>query len=190
MIDTLGLQMEAKLGKGLQDEGMNSLKSALLEVIHLFKESEKIEGAAKTLVATIESFQLSQLRLDQDKTLIIPLPFPFLDQGYLLIDQKQEQETEDHKRKKQLHFSLHLALSGLGNIQIEFVQTEEGLWMRFNCDSQEKADFVGQFSDDLRQQLADTPLQGLSFSGTAKAPDTDLVRRLVPTGKSFLDTKA
>ena len=190
MIDTLGLQMEAKLGKGLQDEGMNSLKSALLEVIHLFKESEKIEGAAKTLVATIESFQLSQLRLDQDKTLIIPLPFPFLDQGYLLIDQKQEQETEDHKRKKQLHFSLHLALSGLGNIQIEFVQTEEGLWMRFNCDSQEKADFVGQFSDDLKQQLADTPLQGLSFSGTAKAPDTDLVRRLVPAGKSFLDTKA
>lgn len=190
MIDTLGLQMEAKLGKGLKDEGTSSLKSALLEVIHLFKESERIEGTAKTLLSTIESFQLSQLRLDQDKTVIIPLPFPFLDQGYLLIDQKQEQETEDHKRKKQLHFSLHLALSGLGNIQIEFVQTDEGLWMRFNCDSQEKADFVGQFSDDLRQQLADPPLQGLSFSGTANAPDSDLVRRLVPAGKSFLDTKA
>jgi hypothetical protein len=190
MIDTLGLQMEAKLGKGLKDEGTSSLKSALLEVIHLFKESEKTEGTAKTLLATIESFQLSQLRLDQDKTLIIPLPFPFLDQGYLLIDQKQEQETEDHKRKKQLHFSLHLALSGLGNIQIEFIQTDEGLWMRFNCDSQEKADFVGQFSDDLRQQLTDTPIQGLSFSGTANAPNTDLVRMLVPAGKSFLDTKA
>ena len=88
-----------------------------------------------------------------------------------------------------MHFSLHLALSGLGNIQIEFVQTDEGLWMRFNCDSQEKADFVSQFSDDLKQQLADTPLQGLSFSGTANAPITDLVRRLVPAGKSFLDTK-
>jgi len=190
MIDTLGLQMEAKLGRGLKDEGTTSLKSALLEVIHLFKESEKSEGTAKNLLATIESFQLSQLRLDQDKNLIIPLPFPFLDQGYLLIDQKQEQETEDHKRKKQLHFSLHLALSGLGNIQIEFVQTDEGLWMRFNCDSQEKADFVRQFSDDLRQQLADTPIQGLSFSGTANAPGTDLVRLLAPTGKSFLDTKA
>ena len=189
MIETLGLQMEAKLGKGLIDEGTSSLKSALLEVLHLFGKSEKTEEAGKTLLATIESFQLSQLRLDQDKTLIIPLPFPFLEQGYLLIDQKQEQETEDHKRKKQLHFSLHLALSGLGNIQIEFVQTDEGLWMRFNCDSQEKADFVSQFSDDLKQQLADTPLQGLSFSGTANAPITDLVRRLVPAGKSFLDTK-
>jgi len=189
MIDTLGLQMEAKLGKGLTDEGTSSLKSALLEVIHLFGESETTKEAGKTLLSTIESFQLSQLRLDQDKTLIIPLPFPFLEQGYLLIDQKQDQETEDHKRKKQLHFSLHLALSGLGNIQIEFVQTDDGLWMRFNCDSQEKADFVGQFSDDLRQQLADTPLHGLSFSGTANAPGTDLVRLLAPAGKSFLDTK-
>ena len=190
MIDTLGLQMEAKLGKGLTDEGTSSLKSALLEVIHLFGESETTKEAGKTLLSTIESFQLSQLRLDQDKTLIIPLPFPFLEQGYLLIDQKQDQETEDHKRKKQLHFSLHLALSGLGNIQIEFVQTDDGFWMRFNCDSQEKADFVGQFSDDLKQQLADTPLQGISFSGTANAPGTDLVRMLVPAGKSFLDTKA
>jgi hypothetical protein len=189
MIDTLGLQMEAKLGKGQKDEGTGSLKSALLEVIHHSGESEKTEGAAKNLLATIESFQLSQLRLDQDKTLIIPLPFPFLDQGYLLIDQKQGQETEKQEGEKQLHFSLHLALSELGNIQIEFFQTIEGLWMRFNCDSQEKADFVKQFSDDLRQQLAEAPLQGLSFSGTANAPDTNLVRMLVPAGKSFLDTK-
>ncbi len=189
MIDTLGLQMEARFGKGLKGEETGSLKAALLEVIHLFGESEKTKEAGKTLLSTIESFQLSQLRLDQDKTLIIPLPFPFLEQGYLLIDQKQDQETEDHTRKKQLHFSLHLALSGLGNIQIEFVQTDDGLWMRFNCDSQEKADFVGQFSDDLKQQLADTPLQGLSFSGKANAPGTDLVRLLAPAGKSFLDTK-
>lgn len=189
MADTLGLQLEAKLGRGLKDEGTGSLKSALLELVHLFKDTEKIGETSKSLLSTIESFQLSQLRLDQDKTLILPLPFPFLDQGYLLIDQKQGQETEDHEMKKQLHFSLHLALSGLGDINIEFLQTDDGLWMRFNCDSQEKADFVSQFSDDLKQQLADLPLQGLSFSGTAKGPDTDLIRLLVPEGQSLLNTK-
>ncbi|MBU3984181.1 MAG: hypothetical protein KJ985_12095 [Proteobacteria bacterium] len=61
--------------------------------------------------------------------------------------------------------------------------------MRFNCDSQEKADFVSQFSDDLKQQLTEMPLQGLSFSGTANAPNTDLVRLLMPAGQSLLNTK-
>ncbi len=189
MIDSLGLQMEAKLHTGLKGEGTTTLKSALLEIMHLFGESEKIGEASKTPLSTIESFQLSQLRLAQENTIILPLPFPFLDQGYLLIDQKQEQETEDQQKSKQLHFSLHLALTGLGNLQIEFLQTDDGLWMRFNCDSQEKADFVSQFSDDLKQQLTDVPLQGLSFSGTANAPGTDLIRLLVPAGQSLLNTK-
>jgi len=189
MIDSLGLQMEANLQTGLKSEGAGTLKSALLEIAHLFGESEKIGEASKSALSTIESFQLSQLRLGQENTIILPLPFPFLDQGYLLIDQKQEQETEGQEKSKQLHFSLHLALTGLGNLQIEFLQTEEGLWMRFNCDSQEKADFVSQFSDDLKQQLTEMPLQGLSFSGTANAPNTDLVRLLMPAGQSLLNTK-
>lgn len=192
IIDTIGMQLEAKLGRGIKDENTGSLKSAILETLHLFEKSEKIGESGKSLLSTIESFQLSQVRLEQDKTLILPLPLPFLDQGYLLIDEKQGQETEDHEQKKQLHFSLHLALTGLGNIQIEFFQTDDGLWMRFNCDSQDKADFVGQFSDDLKQQLAEIPLplQGLSFAGTANAPDTHLIRLLVPAGQSLLDTKA
>ena len=189
MMDTLGLQLEAKLGRGIKDEAATSLKSALLELAHLFQGSEKIAESSKTLLSIIESFQLSQLRLDQDKSFILPLPLPFLDQGYLLIDQKQDQETADQGQKKQLHFSLHLALTGLGALNIEFLQTAEGLWMRFNCDSQEKADFVSQFGDDLRQQLADLPLQGLSFSATANDPVTDLVRMFVPAGQSLLNTK-
>jgi hypothetical protein len=189
MIDTVGLQMEAKLNRGLKEEGGSTLKAALLEIAHLFGESEKIGETAKALLSTIESFQLNQLRLNQDNALILPLPFPFLNQGYLLIDQNQGQETEDQQQNKHVHFSLHLALTGLGNIQIEFLQAEDGLWMRFNCDSQEKADFVSQFSDELRQQLADIPLHSLSFTGTANDPGTDLIRLLVPPGQSLLNTK-
>ncbi|MBW6520882.1 MAG: hypothetical protein K0A99_07705 [Desulfoarculaceae bacterium] len=189
IVDNMGLQLEAKLGRGVIDEGTRSLKSALLEIVHLFKESERIGKTGKALLAAIESFQLSQLRMDQEKAFILPLPFPFLDQGYLLIDQKQDQETEERERKKQLHFSLHLALTGLGDITVEFLQTDDGLWMRFNCDSQEKADFVSQFGDELRQQLADLPLRELFFSGTADAPGADLIRQLVPSGQSLLNTK-
>jgi len=190
MLDGIGLQMEARLGQGAQDARVNSLKSALLEVIQQSGETETIKEAGKDLLSTIESFQLSQLRLESDKTLILPLPFPFLDQGYLLIDQKQEQASEGQEREKQMHFSLHLALTGLGNLQIDFLQADDGVWMRFNCDSQEKADFVAQFSDELKQQLADIPVQGLSFAATANAPGADLIRMLMPAGQSLLNTKA
>jgi hypothetical protein len=191
IIDTIGLQMEAKLGRGIKEDNAGSLKSAILETLHLFENSEQIKESGKTLLSTIESFQLSQVRLEQDKTLILPLPLPWLDQGYLLIDEKQGEEQAEYEQKKQMHFSLHLALTGLGNIQIDFLQADEGLWMRFNCDSADKADFVGQFSDDLKQQLADIPLplQGLSFTATANPPGNDLIRRLVPSGQSLLDTK-
>ncbi|MBU3984180.1 MAG: hypothetical protein KJ985_12090 [Proteobacteria bacterium] len=60
MIDSLGLQMEAKLQTGLKSEGAGTLKSALLEIAHLFGESEKIGEASKSALSTIESFQLSQ----------------------------------------------------------------------------------------------------------------------------------
>ncbi len=191
IIDTIGLQMEAKLGRGIKEDNAGSLKSAILETLHLFENSEQIKEPGKTLLSTIESFQLSQVRLEQDKTLILPLPLPWLDQGYLLIDEKQGEGQEGYEQKKQMHFSLHLALTGLGNILIDFLQADEGLWMRFNCDSAEKADFVGQFSDDLKQQLADIPLplQGLSFAATANSPSNDLIRRLVPSGQSLLNTK-
>jgi hypothetical protein len=189
MLEGIGLQVEAKLGQDLQAESRHSLKSALLEVMQQASESEPIQEAGKSLLSAIESFQLSQLRLEQDKTLILPLPFPFLDQGYLLIDTKQEQNPEAQESRKQMRFSLHLALTGLGNLHIDFLQTDDGLWMRFNCDSQEKAAFVAQFSDDLKEQLADIPLQGLSFAGKANAPVADLIRMLVPTGQSLLNTK-
>ncbi len=189
LLDGIGLQMEARLSQGTQDVRANSLKSALLEVIQQTGE-ETIKEAGKELLSTVESFQLSQLRLDPDKTLILPLPFPFLNQGYLLIDQKQGKESEGREREKQMHFSLHLALTGLGNLQIDFLQADDGVWMRFNCDSQEKADFVAQFSDELKQQLADIPVQGLAFAATATPPGADLIRMLMPAGQSLLNTKA
>lgn len=129
MLEGIGLQVEAKLGQGLQAESRHLLKSALFEVLQQAGESEPIQEAGKSLLTAIESFQLSQLRLEQDKTLILPLPFPFLDQAYLLIDTKQEQNPDAQENRKQMRFSLHLALTGLGNLHIDFLQTDDGLWM-------------------------------------------------------------
>lgn len=190
MIKTLGLHTESRLAAGTLANEPVSLKSALLEVIAKAGDNEDVKEAGKTLVATVEGFQLSQLRLAQDQTLILPLPFPFLDQGYLLIEQPTDQGEEGDQRRNQQNFSLHLALSGLGDLQINFLLTPDGLWMRFNCDSQEKADFVGQYADELKAQLEDIPLQGLSFAATAGNPGAELIKKLMPKGQSLLNTRA
>lgn len=190
LLESVGLQMEARLGRGRPAEHGHSLKSALLEVMRQAGESEAIGEAGKALLGTIEGFQLGQLRLEAEKSLLLPLPFAFLDQGYLLINNQREQEAHPREgRERVLRFSLHLALTGLGNLRVDLFQTDEGLWMRFNCDSREKATFVAQFSDELREQLADLPLQGLSFAATATPPVPELIRMLMPTGQSLLNTK-
>ncbi len=193
MLAGIGLKTEAQFHRGVNNEQtdslVNTLKSALLEIVQRDQGSASLKEIAKTLISTIESYQISQLRLDHDNIQILPLPFSFIDQGFLLIDNKQDQAPGGHEGYRQMHFSLHLAVSGLGNLHIDFLQTEGGLWMRFNCDSQEKADFVAQFSDELKEQLADLPLQGISFAGTASPPGADLVRMLVPAGHSLLNTK-
>jgi hypothetical protein len=194
MLAGIGLMTEAQLHQGVNNEQaaslVNTLKSALLEIVQQDHGSELLKETAKTLISTIESYQISQLRLDHGNIQILPLPFSFIGQGFLLIDNKQDQAPEGHAGDRQMHYSLHLAVSGLGNLHIDFFQTEGGLWMRFNCDSQEKADFVAQFSDELKEQLADLPLQGISFAATASPPGADLVRMLVPAGQFLLNTKA
>lgn len=190
MVERLGLRTESRLSTGQADADSPSLKSALLELISRAGDNEEVKETAKSLVATIEAFQVSQIRLEQDRTQIIPLPFPFLNQGYLLVDEQTEREDGGEQTGGQQRFSLHLALSGLGNLQINFLRTPEGLWMRFNCDSLEKVDFISQYGDELKAQLQDIPLQGLSFAASAGDPGADLIRLLMPSGQSLLNTKA
>ena len=87
-------------------------------------------------------------------------------------------------------FSLHLTVSDLGNLQIDFLRNPEGLFIRFRAGSQEKADFIETFSADLKKAITNIPLVNISFSGDAPDPIQDLVRQLVPEGNSMLDTKA
>ena len=81
-----------------------------------------------------------------------------------------------------------MTVSDLGNLQIDFLQNLEGLFIRFRAGDQEKADFIEQFSTDLKKAITDIPLISLSFSGDAPDPIQDLVRQLVPEGNSMLDT--
>jgi len=80
-------------------------------------------------------------------------------------------------------------LQPLGDIEIVFLQMEEGLYIRFACDSEEKKDFANSQRETLTEMISSTDLLGLSFTDGAGNPANELVQQLAPAGKSMLDTK-
>ncbi|MGB3210534.1 MAG: hypothetical protein WBB19_07485 [Desulforhopalus sp.] len=189
LIDSLGLNLEQLLARGDKNSAVQTLKSALLEIAHSFQTASSIGETTNKILTTLELFQLAQLQVSTGTQLIFPLPLPFIEQGYLIIEQDDTESQTSTQGSGESRFSLHLTVSELGNLQIDFLQNMEGLFIRFRAGSKEKADFIQRFSTDLQKAITDVPLISLSFSGDAPDPIQDLVRQLIPEGKSMLDTK-
>ncbi len=189
LIDNLGLNMEQFLAGGDKNAASHTLKAALLEIAHSFDPASNIAETTHKILSTLELFQLTQLQIGHDTNLILPLPLPFIEQGYLLIEQGDKESKSGNTSQSENRFSLHLTVSELGNLQVDFLKNSEGLFIRFRAGDQEKADFLESFGPELKKAISQIPLISLCFSSDAPDPIHDLVRQLVPAGKSILDTR-
>ncbi len=189
LIDGLGLGLEHMLAKGDKDAAVHTLKAALLEMAHSFSSAEHLAEATQKVLTTLELFQFAQLQPGSTSQFIFPLPLPFVEQGYLIIEQQEEGSKSSGSEAEECRFSLHLTMSDLGNLRINFLHNSEGLFIRFHADSEEKAAFLAAHGEDLKAVITNTPLIGLAFSGDASDPINDLIRSIVPEGSSMLDTK-
>ena len=187
LIDRLGISFESLLARGNGREASQTLKAALLEIAHIFRGAEHVADNTARLLNTLELYQLAQLQLEKDNFLIFPLPIPFLNKGYLLVEDKNKGEADNST--EDTRFSLHLSLTGLGNLRIDILRNPEGLFFRFISDSQEKLDFIHSFHDDLLPQLISTEISGVSFSLEQVDTAADLLKKLLPEGESLVNTK-
>jgi hypothetical protein len=190
LIDRLGLSLERLLAEGNKEAASNTLKAALLELGQSFKGADAVAEHTNRILTTIELFQLAQIHMDEgDRQFLFPLPLPFVEQGFLLIENNGQRGNQGDYAESVIRFSLHLTMSDLGHLRIDFFHIQEGLYVRFHTDSQEKATFVSHFSDELKQAISEVPLLGLTFAGDATDPVGDLMRHIIPEGQSILDTK-
>ena len=187
LVDSLGLNLEHLLARGDKEGATRTLKAALLEALHIFSSAEDLAETTQKLLTTLELFQLVQSQ-NSPNQLVIPLPLPFVEQGYLLVDQNEGEGGEEGGSGEK-RFSLHLTMSELGHLRIDFLRNEEGLYLRFFADSEEKASFLAEHDGDLKRAIVDTPLVGLSFTSGSSDPVQELLQRIVPPGRSILDTK-
>lgn len=189
LLNRLGLNLESVLADNSKRQDVtHTLKAALQEIRGLLHAGSELAETTSKLLGTIELYQLSQLRLSNENLLIFPLPLPFLNHGYLLVD-KDSNQGDKNELKPPSRFSLHLNLEPLGNIEISFLDTPEGLYIRFCCDTNEKSLFASSHQEELKQMISSTNILGLSFGEDAGNPAQELIQQLIPDGETMLDTK-
>jgi len=189
LIISLGLGMEAILAQGKTEQIGGHIKSALLEIINLEQPETELPDTAGRLLQLLELFQLWQIKLARQDVLFLPLPLPFLDQSYILADHLKQHEIDDNNAPP-FKISLHLSLQKLGDLRIDLLHDSQGLHLRFVCASQEKADFVAAFKDQLMHDMQAVHLRDIAFAIGAESPATVLITKMIQHSDSILDTRA
>ena len=191
VIDRLGVNMERLLAEGRQEEAVRTLKFALLELGQQLPAGERGATQADQLVRSIELFQLLQIRLAGESLFFLPLPFSFLDQGYLLVDADQGRDPDQEgEAPPSQRYELHLRLEGLGNLQISIQQVEGKLALRFLSEDVERARFLADHRGELEQHVSGAELASVQFLVGAREPVSALLERIVHGVTGMVDTRA
>jgi len=191
LVNKLGLNLEGMLAAGKEQEAAKTLKFALMELVQNLAEHGKLAESGKQALNALEFFQLTQLQTLRQDALVVPLPLPFLEQGYLLVEEYQEQAGRDGEgRDMPEHFSLLLKLSPLGNLRIDFLAGGGGVYIRFNGQTKEAVDFLATFKDELTHALTSTTVHGVSFTAKGEDPLSALLKGSSAVKKSFVNTQA
>ena len=183
----LGLTLEADLARGASSVEPANLKSLLLSTDRSGPDNKpETAEQAHQLLQKLELFQLCNLRLARQGASLLPLPLPFLDNGYLVAERDATSDQEQPPVKK---VSLYLSLQGLGDLRIDLLQESEGLFVRFTCDNGDKIRFLEEQEPELQSMLTALPLCGASYGSDQGVLATDLIRRILADGDELLDAR-
>ncbi len=191
-IDRIGTNLERLLAEGKTDQAAATLKSALLEIRQQHDGQGSVSNQAGQLHSTIEAIQLLQVRLAQDSIFLLPLPFPFLEQGFLIVDQDRANQHAEAEQQADLpaRYSLYLQLEGLGNLRIDFQQGTAGTRLYFYAEDADRARFLSQNQQELLNMLTATDPESIQFLTGAEDPVKSLLGRITDTGTTVLNTTA
>jgi hypothetical protein len=158
-------------------------KSVTLSINHIVERQEET-------LRQVELWQLCRARLGDIDTSFIPLPLPFIENGFLLARRQQSPDPETAQPEEIVTLSLFLDLQKLGPLQVDLLYQKKELFIRFKCRNQGVADTLSAARKELGTALGDLPLSSISVGLGAEDPDRALIRKLIPSEKNLLDTRA
>jgi hypothetical protein len=186
----IGLDMEALLAQGQIDEGAKTLKGILLALSQGCQDNSPEAKERDSLVKTIEMWQIFQLRLAEKGLFFLPLPLAFLEQGYMLVGNSNEEDKAQDTAHKSFWLSLHLRLSALGNIDALLSFEQSGCNIHILCETVQVAQYMSQFKRQFIEQMEQQTISNVIIDVGAKDPERNLLSYLQPDCESFLNAMA
>ena len=172
-----------------QPEGQNLLKRLAggLEK-ELFAGPNRALDKNSEALSHLELWQMCRARLGEIGVDFVPLPFDFLEHGYLLGRRRGNPETSD-EAASDYTLTLFLELEGLGPLQIDCLYQEQGLYLKFACRDAPTAHFLSGGREELLAALGEELLHSASFAAAAEAPSQALIRKLIPAETSLINAR-
>nr|WP_321468876.1 hypothetical protein [uncultured Desulfobulbus sp.] len=194
VLNNLGLNLEQSFAHGKVEDAAGTLKFALLELANLSSTSESQLQKIDELLNSLQFSQLMQMRLSPESLFFLPLPFPFLESGFLLIPKEKGRDGDAAKNKnKQMQendISMHLQLEGLGNLHITIRQDKDQIALTFYTQDAERAKFMGEYREELPKMLTRGTLYAANFLVGAKEPVKVLLEKMLHAPTGMVNIKA
>jgi hypothetical protein len=144
-------------------------------------------GLADKLLQGLELTHQLNLQLLPEGALLLPLPLPFLKQGFLLIENSAEGPNGPPELPKKL--SLFLSLENLGEIRVDMLWDRDDLLIKFTCEDTQTREKLSALGEDLRQALHFRPPREILFTTGSTHPEEELIERLGGDPCGFVNTR-
>ncbi len=163
------------------------IRNSLPEAARLPHEGDSAGNRINHLLQTLDLFQLLGIKFEQEEQFFAPLPLPFLDQGYLIVDKEKKEKNSDAAESRWT-YSLHLKMKGLGSLRIEIQQLRTELEIHFYCEDREKAHFLAGLREKLRRQLDLFTLEKSRFHTGVREPVPEILQKIIRKNSGIINT--
>jgi hypothetical protein len=178
-----------RLAEGTAESLARQLTEALGK--SLYQELDRVEQRQEESLRHLELWQLCRSRLGESGSTFVPLPLPFLDNGYLVARRRESAEEGGAEGGSETFtLSLYLDLRKLGYVQIDLLYQQQELFVRFHCRDSGAAQAFSAARDELGDSLGGIPLATVAVGVGAESPDKSLIREIIPAERSLLDARA
>lgn len=176
LVSLLGLNHDKKAATGLASR--STLKNSLLEILSSSGGDKSVQGEAARTLENLVYSQLTLLGAKYHDETVIPLPLPFIDKGFLQI----KDATDDN-----LHFSLNVQMSKIGNINFLFSGTPQAVYLSIHTENSSVSDLFAPYKDTLSQTLNKfLPIAGVRIEEGAEDVSAKLLQIITNNPSSSL----
>jgi hypothetical protein len=184
----LGLDTEALLASKETSSGVANLKTLLLHLMGQQEDASRQQESSRNLLQHTELLQLCRARMHQDSVFFLPLPFPFLERGFALMERRGGTSAEGEEQEPEGYsISLCLQLRNLGALEVRMLYEAPQLLVRILCKEQGAADFFAGLKEEFKEAVQALPVHGLTVTTGGRDPDKVLMEKVLPESQHFVE---